>query len=425
MSLAITIDKSTFQSLNYIELVRLNNYYKHNVAPVLVMEILGDLKKEVTEGKTPSDERVKDFARKLFPAQCNVNSYYRNLLKQELEGKPCELDGRPTLDMEKIVKADDGRKGFVIKETLEEKSIYKWKEGKFTEADRELSELWRTVTTKEDLLKNLQKIIQVGKIEKQKSLDEVIMKVNEILSNLNFQDKLLSFAIHMYGEGEIDGLVIFNNWLEIGRPLLSEKMPFVIHCLKVDLIFHFALQSELISLRPTNKVDLEYLYYLPFCNIFTSNDKFHKQLVPLLIRKDQKFIIGDDLKKDLMGINEYLEKEGDDAKQKYLSIPPIIEESLTFNLWKEFFNYPEAFNFKRKISESELANAKEQMDKFIKAMEGGHVEFSEGESEEFIVKKSSLSMDDPCICGSGKKVIDCCVPKEEFIRICKEQSEKK
>jgi len=423
MSLNIIIDKSTFQSLSYIELVRLNNYYKHNVAPVLVMEILGDLKKEVAEGKTPSDVRVKDFARKLFPTRCIVNTYYRNLLKQELEGKPCELDGRPTLDLEKIVKADDGRKGFVIKETEEEKSIYKWKEGNFSEADHELSELWRTITTKEDLLKNLQKIIQSGDNEKLKSFDKLISRVDEILNNDNIQDRLLAFAIDVYGEEGLDGKIVFQNWLKKGRPRLLEFTPFVAHCLKVDLLFHLGLKSELIGTRPTNRVDLEYLYYLPFCNIFTSNDKIHKQLAPLLIRDDQKFIIGSDLKNDLKNINEYLEKNGKEAIKKFGFKPPLINESLTFNLWKEYFNYPTALSF-REISEKEKSNAKEQIDKFIKAMEGEPTEFSKGESEEFIVKKSSLSATDPCFCGSGEKVIDCCIPKEEFFRISKEQREK-
>lgn len=425
MSINLTIDKSTFQSLSYAELVRLNNYFKHNVAPVLVMEILGDLKKEVVEGKTPSDERVKDFAQKLFPSQCIINTYYRNLLVQELQGKPCDLDGRPILDLEKIVQTDDGRKGSVIKETPEEKAIYKWKDGKFTEADHELSQLWRTLTTQEDLLKNLQKAIKSENQVRLKSFEELNNKVDTILNDLGFQDKLLAFAIDVYGEGQIDGVSVFIKWLEKGRPLLAENMPYIAHCLKVDLLFHFGLQSELIGTRPTNKVDLEYLYYLPFCNVFTSNDKIHKQLAPMLIRENQKFIVGDELKRDLKNIIEYLEKEGDEAKKEFSSRPPLIEESLTFKLWKEFFNYPEALSFKRKVTEKELENAKKQIDKFEKAMNNEHVEFSEGETEEFFVKKSSISMNDPCLCGSGKKVIDCCIPKEEFIRVSKEQEKRK
>ena len=197
------------------------------------------------------------------------------------------------------------------------------------------------------------------------------------------------------------------------------------HCLKVDLLFHFGLKSELVGTRPTNKVDLEYLYYLPFCNIFSSNDKIHKQLAPLLLRDNQKFIVGEDLKADLKNIVDFLNGKDDATLKQFSSYPPILEESLTYNLWKEYFHYSEAMNFKRKITEKELVNAKEQMKKFEKAMNGGQVEFGEGDAEEFIVKQSTIGPNDPCLCGSGKKVVECCIPKEEFIKISKDQSEKK
>lgn len=417
MNITITIDKSTFQSLNFSELMRLSSYYKHNVAPVLVMEILGDLKKETQEGKTPSDVRVKDFATKLFPMYSVVNAYYRTLVKGELLGDPVELDGRPTLDIEKIVQPDASRKGMVVRETAEEKAIYKWKDGKFTDADHDLSQLWRTLTTHENLLKNLQKILQASEHEKLKSFDQLHERVNSILSDHSLQDRLLAYMIDNYGEGEIDGMSIFVRWVAANRPLLTDFAPYTAHCLKVDLLFHLGLQSELIGTRPTNRVDLEYLYYLPFCNVFTSNDKIHKQLAPILIRDDQQFIVGTELKKDFKEIVDYLEKEGEEAKKKYVYEPPILEDSLTYGLWKEYFDYPKSSNMNRNLSEETLSKMKATMDKIFKASEGEDVEFDEGEAEEFIVKKSYLSMTDPCFCGSGKQVIDCCIPREEFIKI--------
>ena len=71
----------------------------------------------------------------------------------------------------------------------------------------------------------------------------------------------------------------------------------------------------------------------------------------------------------------------------------------------------------RNLSEETLSKMKVTMDKIFKASEGEDVEFDVGEAEEFIVKKSYMSMTDPCFCGSGKQVIDCCIPREEFIKI--------
>ncbi|TDO05392.1 SEC-C domain-containing protein [Sunxiuqinia elliptica] len=417
MNIVITIDKSTFQSLSFPELMRLSSYYEHNVAPVLVMEILGDLKKERQEGETPSDIRVKDFATKLFPMYSVVNAYYRTLVKGELSGDPVKMDGRPTLDIEKVIQPDDHRKGMVVRETAEEKAIYKWKDGKFTDADDDLSQLWRNLTTHENLLKNLQKILQATEHEKLKSFDQLDNKVNSILSDHSLQDRLLAYMIDNYGEGEIDGVSIFNRWIVENRPLLTDFAPYTAYCLKVELLFHFGLQSELIGTLPTNQVDLEYLYYLPFCNVFTSNDKIHKQLVPLLVREDQQFIVGTELKKDFKQIVDYLEKEGEEVKKKFVNEPPILEDSLTYGLWEKYFDYPKSGNMNRNLSEEALSKMKSTMDKVIKASEGEAVDFDEGEAEEFVVKKSYLSMNDPCYCGSGKKVIDCCIPKEEFLRL--------
>ena len=62
---------------------------------------------------------------------------------------------------------------------------------------------------------------------------------------------------------------------------------------------------------------------------------------------------------------------------------------------------------------------KAKMDEFERAVKGEKIEMEEGEDIEFIIKQSTLSMDDPCFCGSGKKVIDCCIPYDEFVKISK------
>ncbi|MEP1855023.1 hypothetical protein, partial [Nonlabens ulvanivorans] len=388
--ITIIVDKSTFQSLSFTELEKLSRYYKHNIAPVLVMEILGDLKKDFDPEKRSAVEIVSDFSKKLFPMQSVVNGYYKSLIHVELTGGEIPLDGRPFLQMEKLVQAEDGSKGFIVKETEEEVAIHKWKDGRFSEADHMLSKIWRDTTTQEDVLKNLQKILKNLTIPKLKSLKDLDLYVDEIISNPNFQDQLLAHIIDFYSRGDIDGVKLFNSWVLAEKPILRNYLPYSIHCLKVDLLFLFGLKNELIGVRPTNKVDLEYLFYLPFCNVFTSNDKIHKQLVPLIIRKDQMFVIGEDLKIDLRNIVEFIDKKELEEKRKFASIPPINEASLTFQIWKRYLNYPLS-NFKsRELSMEEREYAKSQMDKFIRASQGEKVEFEDGESGDFIVRKTYL-----------------------------------
>src|SRR5258708_17767319 len=166
-------------------MLRLTYYYKHNITPVLVMEIIGDLKKEVKDGKPPSDKRVADFATKLFPTNTIVNQFYTGPLKGELSGEGAiEMDGRPLVAMSKAVQTEEGRKGWVVEETEEEKAIYNWREGRFSEADHMLSKLWRDSTKQEDLLINLKKELDAKRVKANvKDFEELNRLVNSTIDN--------------------------------------------------------------------------------------------------------------------------------------------------------------------------------------------------------------------------------------------------
>jgi len=388
------------------------------------MEILGDLKKETEEGKTPSEERVKDFANKLFPMETVVNLHYKVLVKGDLLGNVVSMDGRPNVGMKKAVASSSGQKGFLVEETIEEKSIYKWKDGKFSEADKELSSLWRMTTTNEEVLKRLKESIKSKLPEKIKDFKELNDIVDKHLSNNELQQYFLITLLQNYEIDAMTGVQIFSRWTKEGKPLLQDFAPYAYHCFKVDTLFLFGLASNLISTRPTNRVDLEYLYYQPFGNLFTSNDKVHKNLAPLLVRNYQKFVVGTDLKQDLKGIVEHLESLGVDERKSFKNKPPIIESSLTFQLWKEYFGYPKTSNWNRNISESELEMMKQKMKEFEQAVENDSIGELSSDDADFIVKKSYLSKKDPCFCGSGKIVIECCIPEDEFNKLAMDETKR-
>ena len=49
--------------------------------------------------------------------------------------------------------------------------------------------------------------------------------------------------------------------------------------------------ADLISKdRPSNRADLAYLSCLPFCMVFTSNDKLHAKTARLFLRAEQEFV---------------------------------------------------------------------------------------------------------------------------------------
>ena len=426
MNITVILDKSTFQSLSRDELVRLCYYYKHNIPPVLTMEILGDLKKEAADGKAPSEERVKDFAKKLFPSDTIVNVHYTFLIEDALVGgDPPSLDGRPNINVKPPVVSSSGQKGFIVDESEEEKAIYNWREGNFSLADKVLSELWRTTTTNESVLKNLKNRLSGSFPTKIKDFEELNRLVDEHISSPGNQQNLLIYLMETYLSHKSDIAVqVWQRWIREGMPPLKKFAPYAFHCLKVDFLFWYGLTSELVGTRPTNRVDLEYLYYLPFCNVFSSNDKVHKNLTPLLLQPYQQFIVGTDLKQDLKAIVDHLNTLDQEEIKKLKNKPPVIQTSFTFKLWQKYFNYPDSNELDESASERALERFKEKMKEFEQVLENGTT-LESLDKPDFIIRQSRMSEHDPCFCGSGKKVIDCCIPEQKFDELILKQQSKK
>ena len=90
------------------------------------------------------------------------------------------------------------------------------------------------------------------------------------------------------------------------RPPIREYVPYFIFMLSINIFFYLVLPSELLrSVKPSHQVDLAYLYYLPFCTVFTSKDRFHEQIVPLFLDPFQTFVNGEDLKAEIKKLGDH------------------------------------------------------------------------------------------------------------------------
>src|SRR5690606_18220744 len=116
--------------------------------------------------------------------------------------------------------------------------------------------------------------------------------------------------------------------------------------------------------------------------------KVHKNLVPLLLQDYQKFIVGLELKEDLKNIVAFLNTLEIEERRKFKNVPPIIDSSITFQLWKDFFNYPEKSNWNRDISEREKEMMKQKIKEFERALDGENISLESTEEAEFVIKQS-------------------------------------
>jgi len=105
--------------------------------------------------------------------------------------------------------------------------------------------------------------------------------------------------------------------------------------------FCLVLRTQLLSkVKESHTVDLAYLYYLPFCSVFTSKDNFHAQVVPLFLAPDRSFVNGIELKEDLKQLNGLYSALPEDVLKTGLSNfahrPPEDTTYLTTRLWHKY-----------------------------------------------------------------------------------------
>ncbi len=127
-----------------------------------------------------------------------------------------------------------------------------------------------------------------------------------------------------------------------GYPPLPRYAPYVSYVFTVELFFQISLAANLISSeRPTNRVDIGYLFYLPFSMAFVSSDKLHKKCAPLFLNKKQQFLWGPRLKEGLKEVNDYFSKYPDEEKEKgvmsFAGTPPKKGDFIVSKIWDSYY----------------------------------------------------------------------------------------
>jgi hypothetical protein len=135
---------------------------------------------------------------------------------------------------------------------------------------------------------------------------------------------------------------VTNTLMSIGemRSVL-EFAPYAVSVLRLFLAFVCGLATGFIGPRPTNYIDLQYLYYSPFCMVFASNDKFHREMWRATSGL-HSFVWGQDLKDDLhrrIASREKINEPATDATNRQDSSPP--PHSVIAEIWGTYMRATE------------------------------------------------------------------------------------
>ncbi len=403
----IILDKSTLEALSPGEVFILHKYFHVNIAPVLAIEILGDLKKP--RDKEPPEKRVVQLANKIMAFDAVVNVHFTSQIKASLAGYEVKMDRRPVLSDGRTVKNNNGEQGIVFEVSAAEKAFSRWKNAEFSEAEKILGGLWRESTRSFDL-EGL--IIDLKKLSPPlpnfKDPQDLFDTLTTLLARREHQIHLLTAMINEFGlASDIDFVQeVFLRW-ETGKFANLEKFaPYAFYCFKVNYFFQLGLINNFFGTKSTNRVDLEYVYYLPFCMAFSSGDKFLKQITPYFLRADQSFIDKNQLKEDLKKIEIKWNNAND--KQQLDTVPPEDPVSITWQLWKKHMSTDRR---NRNIALNLTKEQNEKLADFIFNKLKGEVDLPHStlnsDDVDFVIKKRTMTKNDYCVCGSGLRFGDC------------------
>jgi hypothetical protein len=335
----LIFDKSALQCLSVDETNWLDNFFYTVITPLFFAETLADLEKEVGKGRTP-EHVVGSLALRTPDMQSTACVHHQKILGAALYGQPFPMDGRIPRDKGQVVELD-GQKGIFYSKSPEEEALDRWYKGEFLDVERQFAKNWRRQLCNVDHDREyafFQKWFLMGK---PKTLAEVKALADAYIDG-SPQDGTFKFGLNLLLVAEPAQLEIVDLWKKAGSPPIREYSPYFRHLFGVDLFFSLAIASDQISrVRPKgkadNKVDIAYLYYLPFCHVFVSNDNLHKRVVPLFMRNDQTFVDAADFKADLQKLDAHYSRLPDDVKNsgfyKFAQYPPADSSFLVTRLW--------------------------------------------------------------------------------------------
>ncbi len=339
MGPSLIFDKSFLQSLNPDEAMWLDNFFNSNITPLFFIETLADLEKEIKSGRKP-EEVVGSLAYKTPDMSARPGVHHQTLLAGELTGQGnVEMSGRPIIGGGKHVETEEGY-GIMFEQSPEEEAFERWQDGDFMEIERLHAKGWRAALSNINLEDKYLLFQQFFNSGKPKNLSEIKSLTDGLIDGPN-KEHMLVFGMWLIGIPFHSQKLVLERWKNLGTPPIRKFAPYFAYVLSVDMFFYLAIASDLIGRgRQSHKIDMAYLYYLPFCKVFTSSDKLHQQVAPYFVRDDQTFIAGPDLKADLKALDQHYNALSDETKAKGVSsfamFPPQDGSFMICGLWDKY-----------------------------------------------------------------------------------------
>jgi hypothetical protein len=332
------------------------------------MEVIGDLAKQLKGQKEPA-QYVMRLAQKFGGSGSVINFDHYELMGYSLLGADVPMTGQ--IIPNNSFRAPNGL--VLIEPSPWNDAILRWSKGKFAGFEKIRAEQWQKVSRAPsfDVLYSnlfLAKNIVVPSV---KNEDELRTVVDEWADDSKLQREWLDLLERVFMLPENTKAAIRVRWSREGTRL-RKFAPYAHFCLRVWLALVAGVHHRLLKWAPTHIIDVQYLHYLPFCHVFSSEDRTHRLLAPVLMRQDQSFVLGRELKAGLhREIDEWenltpLER---DRRAYALAGPTPKRDSSLFTLWAKYCDPRAGGNMITSLDDEQKRIAREELERWLAQVE--------------------------------------------------------
>jgi len=311
----LLFDKSFLQSLTIDESVWLDAYFVTNICPMFYVETLADIGKTGARGRNSLD-MVRIIAEKFPQINSGPCAYHQDMVISSLIGYDIPQTGQVPLPESRLVEVD-GKLGVVSEESPVAYAFERWQKGRFLEIEKEFSKVWRNAINSVNISSEARILEKLGiNLLSSKDLEEIYQSANNLVQS-PVNEESLGYILDLISVPTVDRPKIIERWKNVGKPTIQQFAPYAAFVTKIETFYIISCSAGLAYTgRPSTKVDVAYMYYLPFCMVFTSSDKFHLHSAPLFLRPNQDFIWGSELKAALRWLNSYFSSLPDSEKAR-------------------------------------------------------------------------------------------------------------
>lgn len=253
----LLLDKSALQGLADSECERLAIKWNLLVPDILIYEILADVEK----GK---ENEARMLAERMRKCDLRFNLPCTELVMRSLLGNDIRMIGIPLV----LSHPREGCAEYVSRSLIDHIA-----ERKITDQELRVAKEWNARVSALDAESHFRAMKATLRDIPFKDNEEIFEFVNRMLSDAGKTRMLIEYLKELIRIPDAIYARIQNRLSRCPEVTLVEFAGYAAFFLKLDLYFHLALGTQIVTTARNNRSDHIYLCYIPFCRCFITKDR--------------------------------------------------------------------------------------------------------------------------------------------------------